>query len=171
MKVIKSAFGTVFEINKPNLNGNIFPEIEVMSVVEELKKQVEDNGLLGEYVVSQAEPVTTATLPDYISLNRLSHKITELRIEDGKLKAGVDILDTDAGEELAKTIPLSDVRFAPRILGKPARDGVTVKELKLLSIDLVSGESAVFTDDVVIEGVLPIIEEKPENSEEIENES
>jgi len=92
--------GQVVEVlDKPNRNGRIYT------------KELFENNVLNDKIVN--EKLLTHSLfgefePSYsgccIDASRISHSVSKLYIEDDKVKADIDILDTSQGQLLLKAI-------------------------------------------------------------------
>lgn len=72
-----------------------------------------------------------------VDIAEISHKINNLRIEDGKLIGDVTILKTPNGKLLEKLVEFPDSGFRPRSFANIDENGV-VSNLQIISIDFVN---------------------------------
>jgi len=82
----------ILELDKPNVNGHIYSEATIREAIEKRK----DKPLFGY-----------AYVPGFgtDSLNRVSHLITDLSVEDGKLIGTVTVQDTPMGKIVGEIHP------------------------------------------------------------------
>jgi hypothetical protein len=117
-----------------NRNGRVYPISEMKKAVDNINKIIkENNGIFGEL-----DHPTTIT----INSDRISHAITELRLEGNNVYGKAKILPTPMGQ-IAKTLIESGVRVgvSTRGTGNVTNEGF-VSEFNLTTVDLVTTPSA-----------------------------
>lgn len=104
MGVLKVLKGTLSTLGKKNRNGRIYSRELWQNVLdsEYWHDMVSNNSLFGE-CVHPADNRSTSD-PFEIDANNVSHRISEAHIEGDRLIGTVEILDTDAGRNIASLI-------------------------------------------------------------------
>lgn len=104
MGVLKVLKGTLSTLGKKNRNGRIYSKELWENVLnsEYWNDMVSNNSLFGE-CVHPADNRSTSD-PFEIDANNVSHRISEAHIEGDRLIGTVEILDTDAGRNIASLI-------------------------------------------------------------------
>lgn len=104
MGVLKVLKGTLSTLGKKNRNGRIYSKELWQNVLnsEYWNDMVSNNSLFGE-CVHPADNRSTSD-PFEIDANNVSHRISEAHIEGDRLIGTVEILDTDAGRNIASLI-------------------------------------------------------------------
>lgn len=104
MGVLKTLKGTLSTLGKKNRNGRIYSRELWENVLnsEYWHDMVDNNSLFGE-CVHPADNRSTSD-PFEIDANNVSHRIKEAHIEGDRLVGTVEILDTDAGRNIASLI-------------------------------------------------------------------
>lgn len=74
---------------------------------------------------------------EQVNISAISHKINNLRIEDGKLIGDVTILKTPNGKLLEKLVEFPGSGFRPRSIADVDENGV-ISNLQIISIDFVN---------------------------------
>lgn len=127
MRLIKTA--VVCELDKPNKNGHIYPTDVMERAIERYKeKNASMFGQLG-MPAPQIENMTP-------QLDDVSHIIQDLKIEDGKLIATIETLDTERGCLLMGIMSVTEMDFRTAGQGTVSDDG-TITEFELHSINAV----------------------------------
>lgn len=97
-------------------------------MVEQVEKRTAEGGLLGEITMPERAS---------IDLTRVSHQVTELRVEDGWVVGKIKVLNTPGGQALKSLLDGKvDLNFAPRGMGYVDGNGL-VTNYQLISIDVV----------------------------------
>lgn len=104
MGVLKVLKGTLSTLGKKNRNGRIYSKELWENVLnsEYWHDMISNNSLFGE-CVHPADNRSTSD-PFEIDANNVSHRISEAHIEGDRLIGTVEILDTDAGRNIASLI-------------------------------------------------------------------
>lgn len=104
MGVLKVLKGTLSTLGKKNRNGRVYSKELWENVLnsEYWNDMVSNNSLFGE-CVHPADNRSTSD-PFEIDANNVSHRISEAHIEGDRLIGTVEILDTDAGRNIASLI-------------------------------------------------------------------
>ena len=104
MGVLKVLKGTLSTLGKKNRNGRVYSKELWQNVLnsEYWNDMVSNNSLFGE-CVHPADNRSTSD-PFEIDANNVSHRISEAHIEGDRLIGTVEILDTDAGRNIASLI-------------------------------------------------------------------
>lgn len=104
MGVLKKLKGTLSTLGKKNRNGRIYSKELWENVLnsEYWQDMISNNSLFGE-CVHPADNRSTSD-PFEIDANNVSHRISEAHIEGDRLIGTVEILDTDAGRNIASLI-------------------------------------------------------------------
>lgn len=104
MGVLKRLKGTLSTLGKKNRNGRIYSKELWENVLnsEYWQDMISNNSLFGE-CVHPADNRSTSD-PFEIDANNVSHRISEAHIEGDRLIGTVEILDTDAGRNIASLI-------------------------------------------------------------------
>ena len=127
MKVTKIL---VSELDRPNPNGRIYTAIETQRAIDNIKDTIDGKRLLGEIgVVSDGR----------VNLDRVSHIIDRLWIENNNLYADATLLETPMGlaaQELFSQVP-QHVRFSIRGFGN-VNESSLVSDLTIISVDVIT---------------------------------
>ena len=115
-------------IDKPNRNNRIYTKACIEKAISDTKKLVEERRFMGELHETTSYHDTT------VNLMRASHLVTELRLEESRFVADVQILKTPMGIVLQRLVDSDQVYFVPRGIGKLEENG-TVTDYTLISID------------------------------------
>lgn len=104
MGVLKKLKGTLSTLGKKNRNGRVYSKELWENVLnsEYWNDMISNNSLFGE-CVHPADNRSTSD-PFEIDANNVSHRISEAHIEGDRLVGTVEILDTDAGRNIASLI-------------------------------------------------------------------
>lgn len=124
---------TILNLDVPNANGRTYTTETAQAMVDQATKRMSDgHALFGELGYPTGEPFST------VDLNRVSHQITEVRVEDGKLIGKMKLLDTPMGN-IARTLldEAPHVGIRPRGLANVQEDG-TITDFQLITFDIVS---------------------------------
>lgn len=112
----------ILTLDVPTPAGRIF----TAECVNEAIKKFEGSQVLGELGLSNNS---------VINFERVSHQVTDLRVEDGKLTGEMRIIKTPLGDTLNTLMKSGvDIKFTPRGYGEVDIDGV-VRNYEILSID------------------------------------
>lgn len=124
----------LLKADEVNLNGRMYTQEALKQMVESYKEKIQNGSAFGEL----GYPSETFT-----ALDNVSHKITDISIEDKTLFGTIEILDTPKGEELKNII--DNVVFRPRLIGHVLEDN-TVKIDTLISFDAIDKETDSYKD-------------------------
>lgn len=127
--------GVFMQAEQRNRNGRIYPLAEMTEAVSAMNNHImEHGGLFGEL----DHPADRLT----IAMDRISHVITELRMEGTNVVGRAKLLDTPMGM-IAKEIGRSGARYgvSSRGAGQVNESGI-VSGFKLVTIDIVATPSA-----------------------------
>lgn len=119
---------TILELDTPNANGRTYTAEVGQSIVDQLTKR---ESVFGEL------SMTGTDVDMSVDLQRVSHMITDIRVQDGKLIGTAKILGTPMGN-IARQLIEGGINhgFRPRGTGKIGEDGV-ITEYNIVSIDMV----------------------------------
>ena len=123
---------TLMKLDTLNKNGRIYTTESVNKAIQEANDKSEKGQLLGELGYGNVVD---------IDLKNVSHKISELKIEDNSVVGEIEILDTPSGNKL-KDI-LDQVVFRPRGTGN-INDKGEVENFKIISFDAISKHEDAF---------------------------
>lgn len=126
--------GIFMQANIKNRNNRIYPLDEISKAVTEARTRIQEtNGIFGE--LDHPQTLT-------INLDRISHVITDLRMEGTNAIGRAKLLDTPMGK-IAKTLVESGVRLgvSSRGTGQVDENGV-VKGFNFITVDIVAFPSA-----------------------------
>lgn len=128
---------TVLILDVPNRNGRTYPKAVVEKAVEEYSKLIAENRALGTFCTFFGRSNT-------VDLSMVSHQVTDLRVQDNRLIADIETLNTPEGIVAEKM--LSD-QYGKQFTLRPRGTGMvdaskTISEYKLHSIDLIPVEDA-----------------------------
>ena len=126
--------GVFMQAEQKNRNGRIYPLTEMVTAVSTLNESIKNyGGVMGEL----DHPDSRLS----INLDRVSHIITELRMDGNNVVGKMKILDTPVGQ-IAKTIAQSGVRFGVSSRGTGmVNENSMVSNFNLNTIDLVATPS------------------------------
>lgn len=104
------------------------------SVMEEAIREYKKSNMLGTLNFEHdAEP--------YIQIGHISHRIEDIKFDDGKLTFDVELLDTGDGKFLQSCVESgAELKFAPRMLCEYETDENGEKQFKkldIISIDVI----------------------------------
>jgi hypothetical protein len=115
-------------VDKPNRNNRIYTKECMEKAIDDVRKQIKEQRLLGELN------------PDYdcaqTILVNVSHVVKDLRIEGCDVVADIDILTTRRGLKLQELLKSHNVEFVTRGEGNVNKDG-TITDFSLISVDAV----------------------------------
>lgn len=116
----------LIEAGKPTVNDHIYPQEVLEQMVEQAQEKVKAHRLLGSLGTS---------ISSKVKLNEVSHMITELDLEDGKIIAEIEVLDTVHGKILGDMIESkADITLHPHFIAEV--DGKIVKDAKVTSFNI-----------------------------------
>ena len=126
----------IFELDKPNLNGRIY----TTECMEKAINKLDGKPVLGTIGMVYDDNVLTM-------MSMVSHSISNLRIEDGKVVGNLTILDTPEGRKLTDLIEEDKQEFVYRSSGigniEYQEDGTRmVTDFQILSINAVNPDTA-----------------------------
>lgn len=125
--------GIFMQADIKNRNGRIYPLTEVKKAVEgALQKIKETNGLFGEL-----DHPNTLT----INLDRISHIITDMRIEGSNVIGKAKLLNTPMGNIAKELVENGVIGVSSRGAGNVGANG-EVSDFTLVTVDLVATPSA-----------------------------
>lgn len=148
--------GIFMQANRKNRNGRIYPkEVLEPAVSTYHKEQVKTNRAVGEL----GHPSSPT-----VNLDRVSHRITELRWDGDNVVGRAQVLDTPMGQ-IVKGLMEADVRLGVSTRGMGSlyeKSGTTyVKDdFRLSTVDVVQDPSA---PDAMVNGILEGVEYFIEN--------
>jgi hypothetical protein len=119
----------ILELDKPNKNGRIYPTAVIAKSLESVKYPV-----FGELGFNPYGGVLAT-----IDVSNISHKVENLRIEDGFLVGDVTVLKTPKGLILEQVI--SNAEFLPKGTGSIDKDG-NISEYSLISVGVFNKDGA-----------------------------
>lgn len=125
--------GVFMQAELKNRNGRIYPLAEITRAVESAQQRIkEQNGIFGELDHPQ-------TLN--INLDRISHAITDIRMEGNNAMGRAKLLNTPMGN-IAKELVKSGVRLGVSSRGAGSVNESTVSDFNFVTIDIVATPSA-----------------------------
>jgi len=112
----------LIKAGEPTLNGRIYPKETLQKAVDSYNKQTYKLGTLGRSME--------------VSIVQSSHKIKNLYLDNGIMKADIEILDTPNGnilkEMIEKEIPLT---LHPHFIGEVDKNNIVeIKKISILNI-------------------------------------
>jgi hypothetical protein len=119
----------ILQLDKENLNGRIYPR----EMMEKAIKEWQDRPVLGQVGMSEYDQGT----PD---LSKVSHYITDLRIENDALIGNVKLVENPNGLALAAMISSGEIVFRPSGTGK-ILNGI-VADYQLTAVNAVLSKDA-----------------------------
>ncbi len=126
----------VMELDKPNKNNRIYTRKCMEQAIADTKKLVEENRFVGEL-----DQISSTS----VNVSNVSHIVKNIRIEDNKVLADIQILNTPRGHQLKELLDEKKISFVPRGLGKIDSDR-TISDYKLISIDAVPSSDVYYTE-------------------------
>lgn len=119
--------GKLTKADVPNLNGHVYPREVMEKAIEQLREDIEAKRVLGRVGTQQ---------PPKMRINDASHMVVGLRMEDDRLQADIEVLDTPRGRILQQWLDAKlDITLHPTWLAE--LDGNTVREgARLLRLDV-----------------------------------
>jgi len=94
-----SLVAKILDVDQPTVNGNIYPH----GVIERAIEKVNDRELLGGFANESMDSEETRDFFS-MSIQDVSHRVSNLRLVDGKLMGDVIVLDTPKGMLLQELI-------------------------------------------------------------------
>ena len=145
----------VLNIDKPSVTGRVYTKKVIEEAVESFNKKDLKVGVLGE----------SGIVPSHdIRLADISHKVSDLRIEENHLKCEIEPYDTPNGVTLKALLEHTKLAVAPRMLvdiqeEKDEEGNVIVDEnnqpktfinsVEIISIDVIPSELKAFTENEI----------------------
>jgi len=125
--------GIFMQAELKNRNGRVYPLAEITRAVEGAQKTIrEHNGIFGE--LDHPQSLT-------INLDRISHAITDIRMEGNNAIGRAKLLETPMGK-IAKELVKSGVRLGVSSRGAGAVNESTVADFNFVTVDIVATPSA-----------------------------
>lgn len=119
----------LLEVSVPNANGIVYNLNAACTIITQGKKRM-SQGLLGE--------LCPTTVSSNVDLSKVSHKITNLSLENGAVHATIEVLKTPMGDILQNILDAgAEPKFAVRGYEHVDATG-TVHNFQLVSIDVVN---------------------------------
>ena len=105
--ILKTLKAEVLKLNEPTAAGRIYTTDCITNALEDpiLKERLEQHVLFG-----------TISPDDCWDMKNISHSVTDFELDDNKLMASIDVLDTPQGRTLSTLIDNNVIRFS--ICGK-----------------------------------------------------
>ena len=130
-RILKSVKVEILKLNKPTKTGRIYTTDCIKKALKNpvLKEKLE-NGVLFGFIASD----------DIHDISNCSHVVSSLEIENDKLIAAIDILETPKGRILAEALNAGNVRFSAYGRGDVENNMVTNYELESV-IAIVKGDN------------------------------
>lgn len=113
-------------LDTPNRNNRIYTKECMEKAIADTKKLIEEKRFLGELQPQDRN----------INLSNVSHMVTDLRIEENKVMAEIQVLKTPRGIILQEMLDAKEIEFVQRGLGKIGKDNI-VTDYTLIAIDAV----------------------------------
>jgi hypothetical protein len=126
----------LLKADEVNLNGYMYTEDVIKNAIEDYKKKIDEGQSFGEL----GYPDSDASITD---ISRISHKVTDIEMNDKTLFGKIEILDTAKGNDLKKII--DNVVFRPRSVGNVNEDGTVTIE-KIISFDAILKDTDSYKD-------------------------
>ena len=117
-------------VDVPNRNGRVYSRDVVEKMIEDFNKRNEKQTMLGEITQLYA-----SYEPHTVNLDRISHSVDELFIEDGNLKATITVMDTPMGDILKTLIEAVPVSVGMGLRGTGTVKDDCVGDYTLITID------------------------------------
>lgn len=118
----------ILDVGVPNKNGRTYSKEAAEDMVKQATTRIEQGTLFGEL-----SPSVSST----IDMQRVSHQITDVRLEGGAVYATVRVLKTPMGNIVKELLDNGvQVDFRSRGFANISEDGV-VSDYQLVSIDVV----------------------------------
>lgn len=108
----------------PDSNGNIYPKHVLEKSIKEYQQSIEDKTSIGTCFDKTGS---------WIDLSKASHLVTKLWIDNDKVFARIQTLETEYGKLLSEIIDAGIINFNIRALGILA--GTIVESFDIISID------------------------------------
>lgn len=125
--------GVFMQAGIKNRNGRVYPINEISNAVEIANKQIKEcNGIMGE--LDHPQNLT-------VNLDRVSHIITELRMDGNNAIGRAKLIDTPMGR-IARELFANNIRVGMSSRGTGSVNEGQVSDFNFLTIDLVSMPSA-----------------------------
>ena len=125
--------GVFMQAEIKNRNGRVYPITEITRAVEGAQQRIkEHNGIFGELDHPQSLN---------INLDRISHAITDIRMEGNNAIGRAKLLNTPMGS-IAKELVQSGVRLGVSSRGAGAVNESTVADFNFVTVDIVATPSA-----------------------------
>lgn len=127
--------GIFMQAEQRNRNGRIYPLAEMVTAVSSMNEHIQQYGGLAGELDHPADRLT-------IAMDRISHVITELRMDGNNVIGKAKLLDTPMGL-IAKEVAKSGMRYgvSSRGAGQVNESGL-VSGFRLVTIDIVATPSA-----------------------------
>lgn len=120
--------GELIKMNEPTANGRIYSQEAMQKAIDSFNNS--DWDIYGELYNS------INVDSEEIDPQKISHKVEDLNIEDGKLTAEIELLDTPYGEMASTLMKTENFELFPRMIGKIMENNEVEVE-KLITIDLI----------------------------------
>lgn len=117
-------------VDVPTRNGRVYPRDVVEKMVEDFNTRNEKQTMLGEITQLYA-----SCEPHVINLDRISHSVDELFVEDDKLKATITVMNTPMGNILKTLINEVPVSVGLGLRGTGTVQDDCVGKYTLITVD------------------------------------
>lgn len=119
----------------PNLNGHVFPASVIEKAVDKLQNDIEQRRVLGRIGIQNTSRM---------SLSTASHLVTFLWVNDGRLNAEIEILDTKSGRLLQNLLEnKSELTLHPKWIAELNQNNQIKEGASLISVDICLYDEAI----------------------------
>ena len=84
----------LFKIDTPNINGVTKPRSVIEAAIDRAKGPISKGQMVGEVDANSS----------FVRLAQCSHRITDIRIEEDRVMADIEVFDTEAGKNLTALV-------------------------------------------------------------------
>ena len=107
----------LFDADRPTTNGRVYPKRVLEKMAAEIRERIAKGEVLGGFL----DPAVDT---DYTRLRDMSHKVTDVGVEDNALVARIEVLPTPQGKVLQELVERGEVFFTSSAEGTIDKDGV-----------------------------------------------
>lgn len=136
-----SFYTTVLKAGVKNKNNRIYPKEILHKIVDDCQNRIDEGIFYGEIGHSDHNG---------ISLNNISHKVDELKVEEDSLIAHIETVETSSGKtlrDLEEQIKSGAIVFRPKGFGTLDENGCVNEDYQILSFDAIPSSEDSFNFD------------------------
>ena len=124
----------LFDADRPTTNGRVYPKRVLEKMAAEIRERIAKGEVLGGFL----DPAVDT---DYTRLRDMSHKVTDVGVEDNALVARIEVLPTPQGKVLQELVERGEVFFTSCVEAALDKDVVLMDGAYVYTVNAVLGQN------------------------------